>query len=211
LNVLYLRWTPTFLRTAATKQGMSSRIAETIRTLDQLDEVSLRRCGLDGEDTAALADALKVNTSVKSIYLESNQIGDAGVTALAEALKVNSSVTLINLDGNQISKKGATALADALQVNTSLLDVSLFANVAIDASILATIRESTDRNKRLQHLFLYDARRMLLSLMCADECGVVWPYFLESGNIMDGIVVPANIDVLRATLASIVVARQLHQ
>jgi hypothetical protein len=34
---------------------------------------------------------------------------------------------------------------------------------------------------------------MLLSLMggCADECSVVWPYLLESGDT-DGIVAPAE-------------------
>jgi hypothetical protein len=57
---------------------MSSRIAETIRTLDQLEDVSLRSCGLDGEDVAALADALKVNASVMTIDLGYNRIGDEG-------------------------------------------------------------------------------------------------------------------------------------
>jgi hypothetical protein len=49
---------------------------------------------------------------------------------------------------------------------------------------------------------------MLLSLMCADECGVVWPYLLKSDNITDGIAVPDDIDALRATLASIVLERR---
>jgi hypothetical protein len=104
---------------------------------------------------------------------------------------------------------------DALKVNTSVMAMWLGGNMSsgnrTNALMLTTVRKLTNRNKRLRHLFLYDARQMLLSLMCADECGVVWPYFLESGNIMDGIVVPANIDVLRAILASIVVARQSQQ
>jgi hypothetical protein len=269
-------------------------IAETIRTLDQLDKVYLPGRGLDDEDAAALADALKVNTSVTTIWLNANQIGDVSATALAEALQVNTSVTTIGLGGNhigvdgataladllkgntsvttihlgwnqivnegaaalvdvlkvnasvtkinfynnqisnegatalanalrvttsvktiylhgnQIGDEGATALADALKVNTSLLDVSLFANAAINESILTTVKELIDRNKRLRHLFLFDARKMLLSVMCADECGVVWPYLLGRGNT-DGVAVPDDIDALRATFASIVVARQLQQ
>jgi hypothetical protein len=68
---------------------MSSRITETISTLDQKDEVLLRRCGLGDEDAAALADALKVNSSVTFINLEDNQIGNEGALALADALQVN--------------------------------------------------------------------------------------------------------------------------
>jgi hypothetical protein len=168
--------------TAAQEQDMSSRIAETIRTLDQKDVISLWHCGLGDVDAAALADALKVNTSVTTIDLGGNQIGNEGAAALVDALLVNTSLTFIKLYGNRSS-----------------------------ASILTTFRESADRNKCLRHLFLYDARRMLLSLMCADECGVVWPHLLERGDITDGVAAPDDIDALRATFASIVAARQLQQ
>jgi hypothetical protein len=160
---------------------MGSRFADTIRTLDQKDTVSLVRCGLGGEDAAALAEALKVNVSVTTIDLSSNYISDEGAAALADALKMNTSVTFIYLSSNNI-----------------------------DESILATIRELINRNKRLRHLFLFNARRMLLSVMRADECGVVWPYILESGNITDGIAAPDDIDALRATHDSIVVERLRH-
>jgi hypothetical protein len=77
----------------------------------------------------------------------------------------------------------------------------------ISRTYLATIRELTDRNKRLQHLFLFDARRMLLSVMCdADECSVVWQYLLGNDNTV-GIAVPDDIDALRETFDSIVVER----
>jgi hypothetical protein len=51
------------------RQNMTSRIAETIRTLDQKKFVSLHGCGPGDEDAAAFADALKVNTSVTIISL----------------------------------------------------------------------------------------------------------------------------------------------
>jgi hypothetical protein len=47
---------------------------------------------------------------------------------------------------------------------------------------------------------------MLLSLMCADECGVVWPYLLESGNT-DGIAAPDNVEMIRAEFAAVVEER----
>jgi hypothetical protein len=52
---------------------------------------------------------------------------------------------------------------------------------------------------------------MLLSVMCADECDVVWPYLLESDNITDGVAAPHDVDALRATFASIVAARLLQE
>jgi hypothetical protein len=48
---------------------------------------------------------------------------------------------------------------------------------------------------------------MMLSVMCADWCGVVWPYLLESGDT-DGVVAPENLDSLRAEFAAVVEERR---
>jgi hypothetical protein len=140
-----------------------------------------------------LADALTVNTLVTTIWLNTNAIGDEGALAFADVIKVNTSVTTIWLHNNAIGDAGASALADALKVNTSV--TSLYLDLdgdTIAAKRLASIHELIDRNARLRRLFLFDARRMLLSLMCADECGVVWPYLLKRGDT-DGTVVPDNV------------------
>jgi hypothetical protein len=65
-------------------------------------------------------------------------------------------------------------------VNTSVIRIDLNDNGIIDDSIRDSIDALLDRNERLRSLFLFDARQMLLSLMCADECGVVWSCLLES-------------------------------
>jgi hypothetical protein len=147
-----------------------------------------------------------VNTSVKSINLEGNEIAAEGASALADALKSNTSVTSINLNFNAIGDKGASALADALKVNTSVTRIHLYGNT-IGADHLSNINELVARNARLRRLFLFDARRMLLSLMCADECGCVWPYLLERDDT-DGIVAPDNIEKIRAELAAVVEERR---
>jgi hypothetical protein len=59
-----------------------------------------RRFGTEGG--AALADALKVNSTLTTINLDRNSIGDEGYAALADALKVNSTLTTINLFDNSI-------------------------------------------------------------------------------------------------------------
>jgi hypothetical protein len=48
---------------------------------------------------------------------------------------------------------------------------------------------------------------MLLSLMCADECGVVWPYLLGRGCTDGTIAVDAG-ETIRAEFLSDVVAER---
>jgi hypothetical protein len=158
------------------------------------------------EGASALADALKVNTFVTSIRLGNNEIGDESASALADALMVNTFVTMIDLYGNKIGDEGALALADALKVNTSVTSIYLY-NDSIDKSNLANVDALVARNKRLRCLFIFDARKMLLSLMCADECGVVWPYLLDKGD-KDGAVAPDNIETIRTEFGVVVAERR---
>ena len=48
---------------------------------------------------------------------ECNDIGKEGAKALAEALKVNTTLTSLNLDNNKIGKKERKALGAALKIN----------------------------------------------------------------------------------------------
>ena len=78
----------------------------------------------DGRFTAALAS----NTSLRTIRLHSNKIGDEGVQSLCAALKVNTTLTRINLGGCQISNVGANFLAEALMLNIRLENLNLTGN-----------------------------------------------------------------------------------
>jgi hypothetical protein len=49
---------------------------------------------------------------------------------------------------------------------------------------------------------------MLLSLMCADECGVVWPYLLERVDKDVGIIAYVDVETIRAEFLSDVVAER---
>ena len=84
------------------------------------------------------------NQSINPLRLNNNNIGDAGATALAEALKINTSITSIwsvdihfsltplfphqsinplRLDYNNIGDAGAIALAESLKLNTSITHI----------------------------------------------------------------------------------------
>jgi hypothetical protein len=146
-----------------------------------------------------------VNISVTNIDLSGNEISDKGASALADALKVNNSMTSIGL-ANEIGDEGASALADALKVNTSVISIDL------GLSLRAKVDKLLARNERLRQLFLFDARKMLLSVLCADECGALWPYVLDDDDKLTGVSLAAdNIETLRAEFAAVVEERRRRE
>jgi hypothetical protein len=216
--------------------------------------INLLYNGIGPEGAAALADALKVNTSVATINLGCNGMFEAGaladalkvnisvmdidlsqndimsVSALADALKVNSTVTWIALN---FGADGASALADALKVNTTVMGLDLringmgndgatalinavevtmtvtcisFGINGISASNQAIIIQMLARNKRFGQVFLFESQQMLLSVLGADLCGVLWSYFLGSGE--DEIEEPDHIGAIRADFAVVVEERR---
>ncbi|KAL0238378.1 hypothetical protein GEMRC1_012851 [Eukaryota sp. GEM-RC1] len=70
---------------------------------------------------------------------KNEHIGNDGAIALADALKVNSTVTKINLECNSIGTEGAIALADALKVNSTVTKISLSSN-SIDSETKELIK-----------------------------------------------------------------------
>ncbi|BBJ31499.1 hypothetical protein RAS_06080 [Rickettsia asiatica] len=57
---------------------------------------------IDGGGAGEIAEALKVNTSLTSLHLDDNNIGDQGARSLAEARKSNISLTSLYLDNYDI-------------------------------------------------------------------------------------------------------------
>ena len=55
--------------------------------------------------------------------LSCNNIGPSGATAIAEALKVNGALTTLWLANNNVGDQGATAIGDALKVNSALTNL----------------------------------------------------------------------------------------
>jgi Ran GTPase-activating protein (RanGAP) involved in mRNA processing and transport len=182
-------------------------LADALKFNTSVTNINLGGNQMGAEGALALADALQVNTKVSNIDISQNGIGAEGALVIADALKFNTSVTNVNFRRNGIGNKGASALANSLKVNTSVTTILLGGN-AIGASNNTNVNKLLTRNERLRQLFLFDARQMLLSVMCADECGVVWPYLLDSGDT-DGIAAPAgNVETLRAEFAAVVEERR---
>ena len=70
--------------------------------------------------------AVQTNTTLTSLNLWSNDIGDAGVTALATALQTNTTLTSLDLKRNRIGDAAAVALLSARLTCTVHLDRNHF-------------------------------------------------------------------------------------
>ena len=98
-------------------------------------QVDVKSNSLRAEGMIAIAEALKVNSTVTKIDVSGNAIGGfwdhggwkstpQGLAAMAEALKVNTTMQWVDVSQNSLGPEGGKALASALQTNTSITTVS---------------------------------------------------------------------------------------
>ena len=103
-------------------------LAQALRVNTSLSSLYLPFNFIDCKGVNSLAQALRVNTSLSSLDLSNNFIGDEGANSLAQALRVNTSLSSLDLSYNFIGDEGANSLAQALRVNTSLCHLALRQN-----------------------------------------------------------------------------------
>ena len=112
--------------------GNGAESSGTVNTT--LEHVDLSHCSIGPVGEQHLAQALCVNTSVKTLNLRDNDLRDEGAKALAEMLggngaessgTVNTTLEHVNLSGCSIGPVGAQHLAQALCVNTSVKTLNL--------------------------------------------------------------------------------------
>eukprot|EP00667_Euglena_gracilis_P033695 EG_transcript_55863 len=72
-----------------------------------------------------LMDALRQNTTLRELQLQSCHLGPDGARSLAATVTQNTTLRSIKLADNAIGREGATALAAALRTNITLQEVSL--------------------------------------------------------------------------------------
>ena len=140
-----------------------------------LENVDLSKCSIKPVEAQHLAQALCVNTSVKTLKLRDNPLGCEGAKAIAEMLGgngaessgiVNTTLEHVDLSLCRIGPVGAKHLAQALCVNTSVKTLKLRDNpLGVDGAIaLAEMLEgngaesSGNVNTTLEHVDLNHCR-----------------------------------------------------
>jgi len=111
----------------------------------------LRSCMLDLPCVTALCDALRTNTTLKTLYLTG--VGAAGATALGNALRTNTTLTELHLGANGIGDAGAASLGEALRTNATLTALGLCHN-GIGEGGVASLCEVLRTNATLKTLAL---------------------------------------------------------
>ena len=111
---------------------------------DKLIELNLGYNSIGAEDSKALAQAFKTNTTISSLVLESNKIGAEGAKALADMLKTNKTITKLDLSRCDIGAEDTKLIVEAIMdnPNSKITTLSLHGNAIGDEGakdIVATI------------------------------------------------------------------------
>ena len=127
-----------------------------------LEHIELTHCRIIAKEAQHLAQALCVNTSVKTLNLSFNYLGDEGAKALADMLggngaessgTVNTTLEHVDLSKCRIGPVGAQHLAQALCVNTSVKTLDLSDN-CIGSEGVKALAKMLGRNGALEHLYV---------------------------------------------------------
>ncbi|XP_043074549.1 dynein regulatory complex subunit 5 [Puntigrus tetrazona] len=105
-----------------------ARAIGKLLTRAQLKRLVVCNNQIRGPGAQALAHALSRNTSLVSLNLRLNRVGDEGGQALAQALVKNGTLVSLHLGGNNLSEPTAVALSQTLVENRTLKNLNLSNN-----------------------------------------------------------------------------------
>jgi Ran GTPase-activating protein (RanGAP) involved in mRNA processing and transport len=121
-----------------------------------LQTINLGVNSIGDEGAKAVAEALKVNSTLQTIFLDNNGIGAEGAKAVAESIKVNSTLQTIDLGYNYIEDEGAKAVAEAIKVNSMLETLGLLFCFGedLESQVAETLQEIRSRKERNYRKFI---------------------------------------------------------
>ena len=94
----------------------------------QMTHLHLSNLSISSSHVISLAEALRVNATLKLLDLSCNKIDCSGARTLAQALKKNQSLICLKLRDNKISDAGAENFVEVLQCNKTLMILDLSDN-----------------------------------------------------------------------------------
>ena len=144
-------------------------IAEGLKLNTSLRSLWLSECGISAEGAKFISGALEINTSLKVIGLSGNELGDTGVGSLANTLKQNDSLKELYLGGCGMTDRGLELLVVALTVNKSLQVLELCWNDSISVGGLSALTEHLKRNIGLVKLRLPQQLKSARRLLDTDN------------------------------------------
>lgn len=107
--------------------------------------INLRDCHVTANSVKKLISALKSNTTVHTVDLGDNNLGNNGAAAVAQLIETTSTLVELDLHSNGISAAGGAALCTSLAQNRSLQVLNLKGNF-IEEATLEEIKMLLKRN-----------------------------------------------------------------
>ena len=118
-----------------------------------LSSLYLSSNSIGDEGANSLAQALRVNNSLSSLVVSKNSVGDEGANSIAQSLRDNTSLSSLVLQSNFIGNEGADSLAQALRVNATISSLDLSRN-SVGAKGANSLAQSLKENSSLSSLVL---------------------------------------------------------
>ena len=133
-----------------------------VGSLGAIKTLDLDSCELGEAGAACLASALERNATLQWLSLDRNGMGAAGAASLASALEKNATLRYLSLEINNMGDAGAASLASALEKNDALHELILNSNDVGDVGA-ASLASALENNATLQ------PRRSALAVWAATD------------------------------------------
>ena len=108
------RYTPESLLALSLGDAAKARIRDAPLVSGVIVDLNLRTADLDSTGAVTIAEVLRGNEVLKTLWLSGNNIGDEGAVAIADALRVNAVLKSIDLRYNELGDEGKGAIRDAV-------------------------------------------------------------------------------------------------
>jgi len=129
-------------------------VTEALATNTTITSLLLGTDGIGDEGAADVARLIERNATLEIVYLGCNKIGKDGVTVLAETLTQNRSVQGLWLKRNPVGPTGAKALAAMLQHNRTLRTLDLVNTYPGHDGLAALVDVLIHENRTVERLYL---------------------------------------------------------
>ena len=106
-------------------QALAALIQDEDNNASSLLTLDLRGNRIGNQGAFLIAQALKSNASLHYLYLQSNEIDNEGVEALASSLRHNTVLRTLDLQSNPITDHGATAFVESLHTNDNFIKLKI--------------------------------------------------------------------------------------
>jgi Ran GTPase-activating protein (RanGAP) involved in mRNA processing and transport len=122
LEVLHIGHSSIFIL-AATELSKALKINPFIRKL------VLRKCSISGEICSILMEGVLYSSSLESLDLSGNSIGNSGAQSIANVLKTNEILRELDISANKIKLTGIRRIAESIRMSESIEKLALHSNL----------------------------------------------------------------------------------